>query len=120
MTPTFTDDADLPAQAATDELAELEDTLVGDRAVHVIAGPLAGHDARLGQHADVLGDVLLRRAERARELVDGQRAVAQGVEQADAHRLADHAEAPCDQLDELGRERMRDGGVGHEHNYTTV
>ena len=82
--------------------------LVGDRAAHAVAVLLAADDAGLGEHADVLGDVLLRGAERLGELVDGQRPVAQRVEQADAHRLADDAEALRDQLDERLRKRVRE------------
>ena len=60
--------------------------------------------------AEVLGDVLLRGAERLGQLVDGRLAVAQPVEQPDPHRLADHAEAAGDQLGEVVRKRM---GKGH-------
>ena len=111
---------DLVAQAAADELAQLEDGLVGDEAAHAVAVLLAADDAGLGEDAEVLGDVLLRRAERVGELVDGHRPVAQRVEQADAHGLADDAEALGDQLDERVRERVGDGcRLGHVHNYTT-
>ena len=47
--------------------------------------------------------------------------VAQRVEQADAHGLADDPEALGDELDERLRKRVGDGGwLGHVHNYTTV
>jgi hypothetical protein len=58
----------------------------------------------------VLGDVLLGRGERVLQLADGRVAVAQAVEQLDAHRLAEHAEALRDQLHERLRERVGDRG----------
>ena len=94
--------------------------VVGDGAADAVAVLLPGDDAGLGEHADVLGDVLLRGAERLGELVDGQGPVAQRVEQADAHGLADDPEALGDELDERLRKRVGNGDrLGHEHNYTT-
>ena len=55
----------------------------------------------------MLRDVLLRRAKLSRELVDAGLAVAEQVEQADAHRLGDRAEAPGDQLGEIFGQRVR-------------
>jgi hypothetical protein len=63
----------------------------------------------------VLGDVLLRRPDRLGQLVDGHGPVAQGVEQADAHRLAEHTEAVRDELDE----RLGQGMGDHANNSTT-
>ena len=63
-------------------------------------------DAGLVEDAEVLRDVLLGRAEALGELGDGRLAVAQTLEDPDAHRLADDAEAPRDQLDDGGGKRM--------------
>ena len=56
------------------------------------------------------------------ELADGRVAVAQAVEQLDAHRLAEHAEALGDELDERLGERVGDERcLRHElHSNTTV
>ena len=58
----------------------------------------------------MLGEVLLGGAERLLQLADARLALAQPVEQLDAHRFAEHAEALCDQLDEGLGKRMRNGG----------
>ena len=55
----------------------------------------------------MLRDVLLRRTELICELVDAGLAVAEQVEQADAHRLGDRAEAAGDQLGEVFGQRVR-------------
>ena len=54
----------------------------------------------------MLGDVLLRGFERLGELADGGFAVAELVEQADSHRLAEDAEAAGDQLDQVVGQRL--------------
>ena len=57
--------------------------------------------------------------ERLGQLVDGQRPVAQRVEQTNAHRFTDDPEALGDELDERLRKRVRNGDwLSHEHNYT--
>ena len=66
------------------------------------------------EHAEVLRDVLLGRAERVGQLLDTELVVAQPVEQPNPHRLADHTEPRSDELDELIGERvrqLREGGV---------
>ncbi len=70
------------------------------------------HDAGLVQQPEVLGDVLLRRAEPVDEFADGRVAVTQRVEQLDAHRLAEDAKALSDQLGELIGERVWDIHAG--------
>ena len=57
----------------------------------------------------MLGDVLLGGAERLLQLADGGVAIAQPVEQLDPHRLAEHAEALRDELDQRLGERVGDG-----------
>ena len=104
---------ELAAQAAADLLAQLEHALVGDRVAREVALLAAAHQTAAQQHPEVLGDVLLRGAGRALELLDGRGRLAQRVEQADAHRLAEHAKALGDQLHQRGRQRVRNvhGGV---------
>ena len=51
------------------------------------------------------------------QLVDGHRPVAQRVEDADAHRLAEHAEALGDELDERAGKRVGDRGRDRVHVY---
>ena len=46
-------------------------------------------------------------AEALRQLGDGRLAVAEPLEDPNPHRLTDDAEAPCDQLDHRGGERLR-------------
>src|SRR6266496_2957669 len=57
-------------------------------------------------------DVLLRGRQRLRQLADRRFAVAEPVEQPNPHRLADHAEAARDQLDEVIGEGMRKDHLG--------
>ncbi|MCZ7588885.1 MAG: hypothetical protein M5U27_08560 [Gaiella sp.] len=52
------------------------------------------------EDAEVLGDVLLGGAEARGQLGDGRLAVAQAVEDADPHGLADHAKPARDELDD--------------------
>ena len=97
---------ELAAQAAADVLAQLEHALVGDRVAREVAVLAAAHQTAAQQHPEMLGDVLLRGAGRPLQLPHGRRGLAQGVEQADAHRLAEDAKALRDQLDERGRQRV--------------
>ena len=100
----------LVVHRAADLLAEREDALVDDPVMDEGCLLAAAEDADLGQHLEVLGDVLLRGAEGLGQLVDARLAFAQPVEQLDPHRLTEHAEAARDQLDEvIGK------GVGHLH-----
>ena len=64
------------------------------------------------QHAEMLGDVLLRRADQLGQLEHGRLALAQPVEQLDPGRLAERAEALGDQLDQLIGKWVRDGHRG--------
>ena len=98
--------AQLLLDGAADLLAEREDALVDDPVVDVVALLAAAEDAGVGEHGEVLGDVLLRGADRLGELADGGLAVAEPVEQLDPHRLADRAEAAGDQLDQVIGKRM--------------
>ena len=79
---------------------------------------VAADHAGLQQHAEVLGHVLLRRIKRLLQLADGRLAVAQAVEQPDAHRLSEHAEALRDQIHELLGQRVRNGESSGIHNST--
>ena len=96
-------------QAAADCLAEREDALVDDPVVGEVALLAPGDDAAPLQHAQVLGDVLLRRADQLGQLEHGRLALAQPVEQLDPGRLAQRAEALCDQLDQVIGKRVRNG-----------
>ncbi len=99
--------AQLFLDGAADVLAECEDALVGDPVVDVVALLAAAEDADVAEHRQVLGDVLLRRLEHVGELADGRLAIAQLVKEPDPHRLAKHAEAAGDQLDEIDRQGVR-------------
>ena len=101
---------ELALQATADLLAELQHAGIGDRVEGVRPLLAAADDARLVEDAEVLRDVLLRRAEALGQLGDGRLAVAQAVEDPDSHRLADDAEAPRDELDDGVGE-----GVGQGH-----
>src|SRR5262249_21323328 len=101
---------ELALETAADVLAEREDAFVDDAVVDVVSVLAPADDAGLGEHAKVLRDVLLRAPERLSQFIDARLALAQPVEQPDPHRLADHAEARGDQLDELIRQR-----VGKDH-----
>jgi hypothetical protein len=70
----------------------------------------------------VLGHVLLRRVGSRLQLLHGRRRLAQRVEQANPHRLGEHAKALGDQLDQRSRQRVRDlGSNGHlDHENTTL
>ena len=73
------------------------------------------------EDAEVLGDVLLRGAERLLQLADGRVALAQAIEQLDSHRLAEDAEALGDELDQRLGKRVRLPGAGlmHTNDITT-
>ena len=64
----------------------------------------------------MLGDVLLRRAERLLQLTDTGRALAQPVEQLDPHRLPEHTETLRDQLDQRLRQRVGYGSGLRHHS----
>jgi hypothetical protein len=89
-------------------LAQLEHALVSDLVAGVVAVLGALDDPGLEQQAKVLRDVLLRGACRLLQLADRGLAVAQAVEQLDAHRLAHDPEALGDQVHERIGERVRD------------
>ena len=89
----------LPAHAAADLIAELEHRGVADRIARVIAVLGAADHAGSVKDSKMLGNVLLGGAERLLELADSGLALAQPVEQLDPHRLAEHAEALCHELD---------------------
>src|SRR5664279_2056205 len=95
---------------AADLVAEREDPVVRNPVVDVRSHLAAAEDAHVGQNGEMLGDVLLRGIEPLRQLVDARLALAKAVEQLDPHRLAEHAEAACDQLDEVIRQWV---GQGH-------
>src|SRR5687767_6952449 len=76
-------------QRAADLLAEGEDALVDDPIVDVGSLLAAAEHAALGKDSEMLGDVLLGGAERRAQLVHARLALAQAVEEADPHRLAD-------------------------------
>jgi hypothetical protein len=65
-------------------------------------------DAGIGQHGQVLGNVLLGGRQRRRQLAHRRFAVAEPVEQLDPHGLADHTEAAGDQLDQVVGEGVRE------------
>ena len=68
------------------------------------------------EHAEMLGDVLLGGAERGAQLADGGVTGAQLVEEFDAHRLTQHAEA----LGERLWQGMRDAGEWQGQDATTL
>ena len=82
--------------------------MVGDPVVDVVALLAAGDHPGVGEHGQVLGDVLLAGAELLGERVDAQLAVAQQVEDAHPGRVAERAEAAGDQLGQVLGERMGD------------
>src|SRR6516164_6101423 len=98
----------LAVQVAADLLAQVEDRLVGDRVDGEVALLAPRDDACAQQHAQVLGDVLLRGTGRLLELLHRRLTVAQRVEQPDPHRLAQDAKALCDQLDQGHRKGVGD------------
>src|SRR5438105_4297900 len=63
-------------------------------------------DPGVEEDAQVLGDVLLRGARTADELVHRQLLLAQQLEQTNARRLADRAKPVGDELDDLLGKRM--------------
>ena len=72
-------------------------------AQHALTEP---DDPLLAQDAEVLGDVLLRRADRVGQLLHGRLPLPEQVEQLDPRRVGEHAEAARDQLDQLVGKRM--------------
>ena len=80
---------ELTRQAAADVLAEGEDRRVGDPVTGEVAGLLARDDPRAQQQAEVLGDVLLGGAELCGQLLDGELAIPQPVEDEDAGGLGE-------------------------------
>ena len=100
----------LSAQSTADVLTELEHGVVRDLVADEVALLLPRDGAGGEQHAQMLRDVLLGAAGRLLKLPDGRRALAQAVEQPDPHRLAEHAKALCDQLDETFGKRVGIGG----------
>src|SRR6266545_3664356 len=100
---------DLLLQAAADRLAEREDALVDDPVVGEVALLAPRDDPAPLQHAEMLGDVLLRRLDQLGQLEHARLAVAEAVEQLDPGRLAQRAEALGDQLDQIIGKRVRDG-----------
>jgi len=61
------------------------------------------------EHAEVLGDVLLRRPDRFAQVEHARFSHAQAIEQLDPGRLAQDAETLRDQHDEVVRKRVREG-----------
>src|SRR6266545_2383584 len=100
---------ELPLEAAADALAELEHALVRDRVVGEVALLTAGDDPRPVEHAEVLGNVLLRRPDQVGQLEHARLPLAQPVEQLDPRRLAQRAKALRDQLDQISGKRVRNG-----------
>ena len=83
-------------------------SVVDDPVVDAVSVPSLGEDSRAGEDVQVLRDVLLPGADLIGELVDRLLAVTKLVEEPDAGRLADHAEPPRDQLDQLFGQWMRE------------
>src|SRR5919198_1415239 len=98
-------------QAAADCFAKRVDGLVGDPVAPEVALLAAGDDARALEQDEVLGDVLLRRANECSQLEHRGLAFAEPVEQPDPRRLGQRAQALGDQLDQLVGERMRHRGA---------
>jgi sulfide:quinone oxidoreductase len=92
-------------EAAADVLAEREHALVGDRVVGVVAALRTPDDPLLAEDAEVLGDVLLRRADRVGQLLHARFPLAEQVEQLDPRRVGEHVEAARDQLNQVVGER---------------
>jgi sulfide:quinone oxidoreductase len=92
-------------EAAADVLAEREHALVGDRVVGVVAALRTPDDPFLAEDAEVLGDVLLRRADRVGQLLHARFPLAEQVEQLDPRRVGEHVEAARDQLNQVVGER---------------
>src|SRR5947208_2407791 len=90
-----------PLEAAADVLAQREDALVGDRVAGVVALLPPPHDSGRAEHAEVFRDVLLGGPDQRGQLEHGRLALAQVVEELDPRRLAQHAKALRDQLDEV-------------------
>jgi hypothetical protein len=72
-----------------------------------------------------LGAIIRPIGERLLEFADGRVAFAEPVEQLDSHRLAEHAEALSDELDQRLWQRERDGWTcvvtsRSYHNHTVV
>src|ERR1051326_3172857 len=88
----------LPLEAAADQLAEREDRLVDDPVVREVPLLAARDDSRALEHAEMLGDVLLRRARQLGQLEHGRLALAVPVEKRDSRRLAEGAKPLGDQL----------------------
>src|SRR6266545_2504218 len=76
----------LPLEAAADGLAEFEHARVRDRVVGEVAPLAPPDDAGPLEHTEVLGDVLLCRPDRLRQLEHARLALTQLVEQLDPRR----------------------------------
>ena len=99
----------LAPKPPADGLTQLEDGVVRDCVEDADAVPTPRHEAGGVEHAEVLGDVLLRRAERVGQFLDAGFVVAKAVEKADAHRLPHDAEPLGDLLDEWSRKWVDEG-----------
>jgi hypothetical protein len=105
---------------SADQIAERKDTIVDDAVMDVVAGFPPTDDSGIGQDGEMLRDVLLRGIERLREVGHGRFALAKAIEQPNTHRLADDAEPPCDQLDQIAGQGVRKGHKLLLFNYTVV
>src|SRR5262245_8218290 len=89
-----------------DLLAEAHRVVVDDPVVDAGAVLAAADDAGVGEHGQVLRDVLLRRAELVCQVVHACLARTQPDEGPDAQRLGHRAKAPGHELDELVGKRI--------------
>ena len=104
----------LAANAAAHLVAEVEHGRIADRVAGVGSLLVATHHASGVEDAEVLRDILLGCPERVLQFADGRIAVTQPVKKLDPRRLAEHAEALGDELDQRLWQRVRNGGgVGH-------
>ena len=99
---------------AADQLAELVDVRIADRVDGAGALLGAAHHPGLVKDPEVLGDVLLGRAECLLELGHARVPFVQAVQQLDPHRLPEHAETLGHELHKWPGHRMwRPGDVTH-------
>ena len=95
----------LRTEAAAHGVAEIEHRWIRDRVVDVVPVLPAGNESRVLEDAQMLGDVRLRRSHVRDELADVPLPRLQGLEELNADRLAEDAEASRHELHGVGGER---------------
>ena len=86
---------------------DVREVVIDEAVEHLTAGPLAGHDARGLEDAQVLAHQRLRHAERVDEFVHAARRLAQLQHDRDPHRRGQRAQQVARGVEDLPRRQIR-------------